>query len=242
MKPQNVEDLISEFAKSKTATPGKAHQTAINGKTFNAIANRDLVNVSKTKSGEQPATTISAYSVNRGLTLACHTSAEPGWAQACVEQVLTSLDLRGAMVSVGAENSNPKFTKLIRSRPDGSAPGDYILCIKNNNTRPVEHYANSFKSDNDRSYSEATEVVEARRDERIVRAATLIPDRDAADSAAGVDQEVQRLWPDAQCVVEVEHYRGARTNERNEKDTKKQSSHNKYYVSSRNLTADEARH
>ena len=240
LKPHILENLISDYAKFKTATLGDAHQITIDGKPLNATARRDLVNVPKDQGGEQPATTVSAYSVESGLTLACHTSTDPGSEHACVEQVLSFLDLRGAMVSVDAGNSYPKFAKLIRSPSDGSAPGDYLMCIKNNNARTCENCATIFSPHQGRSYSEATEVVEARQDKRIVRVATLNPGRRVAEGAANVDEDVQRLWPDAQCVIEVERYRGTRTNEKNAKGEKKQSWHYVYYVSSRNLTAEAA--
>ena len=240
VKPAVFESLLSEYAHRRTADLNHAHQIAIDGKTLTATARRDAMNQPLTRGGEQPATTVSAYSVETGLTMACHTSLAPGSEHACVAAVLAALDLRGALVSVDAGNAYPKFAAAIRSPADGSTPRDYLMCIKGNNAATFEHCARIFDAQVNRAYLETDETVAARRDKRLVRVAHLDPDRCAGPGTGEVDATVQRLWPDGKCVVEVQRYRGTRTNERNDAGQPKQTWHHVYYVSSRALTAAQA--
>lgn len=234
LKPDILEELLAQLAQRK-ADQKPEDQIEIDGKRMVGTARRDLMNVSLSDGGEQPYTTVSAYGVDSGLVLGCHTSSYPGSEHSCIERTLELIDVRGSLVTMDAGNAYPKFCDLILS-----GKGDYLLCIKGNNAKSKEWCQQIFDTQVDRPYSEISSHSTARGDRRMIRVAQLNPDRKSGHGTGECDSALQAHWPQAQCVVEVQRERTTRNNQKDSKGEKKVSRHTVYYVCSQYLVASDA--
>jgi len=210
-------------------------QIAIDGKRLVGTARHDLMNVALDDGGEQAYTTVSAYGVDSGLVLGCHTSSDAGSEHQCVERTLELIDVRGSVVTMDAGNAYPKFCNLILS-----GKGDYLLCIKGNNAKSQEWCRQIFDAEVDRPYSKTTSHSSARGDRRDIRVAHLRTEDNSGVSDRECDLNLKSYWPHALSVVEVTRERTTRNNQLNELGAKKKSTHTVYYVSSQHLVASDA--
>ena len=234
MKPDILEQLLADVSRRK-ASLRPEDQIAIDGKRLGGTARRDLMNLSLADGGEQPFTTVTAYGVDSGLVLGCHTSRDPGSEHACVAQTLAMIDVRGAVVTMDAGNAYPKFCEPILA-----GRGEYLMCIKGNNARTQELCRQVFDAGVERDYSTHTETVAARGDARHVRTTTLTPARKAGHGTGACDAELASHWPGAVCVIEIQRERKTRNHRLDDRGTPKVSWHTVYYVCSQYLTAKDA--
>ena len=234
LRPDVLEGLLAELAARKTALRPEPH-VAIDGKRQSGTARKDLTDLALADGGEQAFTTVTAYGVDSGLVLGCHTSKAPGSEHACVAEVLGMIDLRGATVTMDAGNAYAKFCDPILA-----GGGAYLACVKGNNARTRELCRRVFDAGVDRAYDAHAETVAARGDTRAVRTAALDPGRSVGHGTGACDAELLGRWPGAACVVEVERRRRTRTREVDGRGEPKASWHVVHYVSSRALSAAEA--
>jgi len=234
LDPDILEKLLARLGRGATVD-NTEDQIAIDGKTLTGTARRDLMNVSLADGGQQPFTTVSAYGVDSGLVLGCHTSQAPGSEHEAIEQLLTMIDLRGSVVTMDAGNAHVKFCTSIRA-----GKGEYLLCIKGNNARTQELCRQIFDTGVDRPYSEHTETVKGRGDSRSVRLAKLDTARQAGPGTGACDDELRKLWPGLVSVVEITRTRKTRNNQVNDDGTPKKSTSTVYYINSQYLSAEDA--
>ena len=238
-KPEFLDELLvrasKRFVKPPPDDSDELNHLALDGKRLRGTAQNALQHRPIAAGGQQPAVSVNLFSVDSGLVVASHTPIDSCSEHAGLRRVLEGLDLRGALVSADAGNSFPHIADLIASRS-----GDWLLCVKGNNSATQELCRQAFGTQAERDYRVLAQAPDVRGDWRRVRVTTL--DRALADGPGrgACDEKLLSQWPGAKCVVEVERRRKDRATEAAFGERMVRGGIRVYYVCSVDLSAAEA--
>ena len=166
---------------------------------------------------------VSAQLAELGLTFAQQTVDSKSNEIPAAQALLKELDIRGCLVTADAMNCQTETAKIILE-----GKGDYLLCAKGNHDQTMEAVERNIKDEKNKDKVTQAESHDAKhgRDEK--RTAYVIP-----FAALNLEKLCGEDWPKLACI-------GAIHREFETKTKKTDEWH--YYISSRELTAEELLH
>lgn len=234
LRPDILSNLLTELSGAKGSRQ-RGEQIAVDGKVLAGSVPKSLISLPRDQGGMQAVMSVNAYSVERGLVLACSTSPEPGSEHICVKEVLGLLDLRGAIVSVDAGNAYGKFTNQI-----SQAGGHWLICIKGNQAASQELCRQAFDPGVNRIYDQHNQFEKARQDIRQTRTTLLQVKRGRGDLVESGDQAIIEQWPHAKTLIEVGRTRRSREGRIDDQGRIQHTSHTMHYICSKKISAHRA--
>ena len=166
---------------------------------------------------------VSAQLAEMGLTFAQQTVDSKSNEIPAVQALLKELDIRGCLVTADAMNCQTETAKIILE-----GKGDYLLCAKGNHDRTMEAVKSRIEDERNKDKINQAETHESNRGRDETRTAYVIP-----FAVLNMEKLCNENWPELACIGAIH-----RVFETNGKKTDEWH----YYISSRELTAEELLH
>ena len=166
---------------------------------------------------------VSAQLAEMGLTFAQQTADSKSNEIPAVQALLKELDIRGCLVTADAMNCQTETAKIILE-----GKGDYLLCAKGNHDRTMEAVKSRIEDERNKDKINQAETHESNRGRDETRTAYVIP-----FAVLNMEKLCNENWPELACIGAIH-----RVFETNGKKTDEWH----YYISSRELTAEELLH
>ena len=166
---------------------------------------------------------VSAQLAEPGLTFAQQSVDSKSNEIPAVQALLKELDIRGCLVTADALNCQTETAKIILE-----GKGDYLLCAKGNHGQTMEAVRNCIEDEKNKDKVNQAETHETNHGRDETRSAYVIP-----FSVLNMEKLCNENWPELACIGAI--HREFETNG-------KKADEWHYYISSRELTAEELLH